>query len=133
MPAGRLVDRFGAQRMMVFGLVTMALGAGVLAIMPVGFGVPGYVVPIAVITASYALFQAANNTSIMTGVSADQRGVIAGLLSLSRNLGLITGASAMGAVFAGNGMRVTFAVAAGLIVLALVIALPARKRQLAAA
>ena len=121
-PAGRLVDRFGAQRMTVFGLAAMALGAGVLSIMPAGFGIPGYVAPIAVITASYALFQAANNTLIMTGVSADQRGVIAGLLSLSRNLGLITGASAMGAVFAGNGMRVTFAVAAGLIVLALAIA-----------
>jgi len=122
-PAGRLVDRFGAQRMTVFGLSTMALGSGVLSIMPAGFGIPGYIAPIAVITASYALFQAANNTLIMTGVSADQRGVIAGLLSLSRNLGLITGASAMGAVFAGNGMRVTFAVAAGLIVLALVIAI----------
>jgi EmrB/QacA subfamily drug resistance transporter len=132
-PAGRLVDRFGAQRMTVFGLTFMALGAGVLSIMPTGFGIPGYVAPIAVITASYALFQAANNTLIMSGVSTDQRGVIAGLLSLSRNLGLITGASVMGAVFAGNGMRVTFALAAGLIVLALVIALPARKRQLSAA
>ncbi|MDR6917030.1 MFS family permease [Pseudomonas sp. 3296] len=132
MPAGRLVDRFGAQRMTVVALATMALGAGVLTIMPAGFGVPGYVVPIAVITASYALFQAANNTSIMTGVSADQRGVIAGLLSLSRNLGLITGASAMGAVFVGNGMRVTFAVAAGLIVLAVVIALRTQKPELTA-
>ncbi|WP_223511255.1 MFS transporter [Pseudomonas sp. GL-B-19] len=131
-PAGRLVDRFGAQRMTVFGLSTMALGAGALSIMPAGFGIPGYIAPIAVITASYALFQAANNTLIMTGVSADQRGVIAGLLSLSRNLGLITGASAMGAVFAGNGMRVTFLVAAGLIVLALAIALRAQKRQPAA-
>ena len=128
-PAGRLVDRFGAQRVNVFGLVSMALGAGVLSIMPAGFGVPGYVVPLAVITASYALFQAANTTLIMTGVGADQRGVIAGLLGLSRNLGLITGASAMGAVFAGNGLRITFAMAAGLIVLALVIALRAQKPE----
>ena len=30
----------------------------------------------------------------------DQRGVVSGMLNLSRNLGLITGASAMGAVFA---------------------------------
>ena len=61
-------------------------------------------------------------------------GVIAGLLSLSRNLGLITGASVMGAVFAAAtghdvmtapapalaaGMRTTFAVAAVLIVIAM--------------
>ncbi|MFJ7283644.1 MFS transporter [Pseudomonas sp. NPDC099000] len=144
-PAGRLVDRFGAQRMSVCGLVAMALGACVLSVIPTRVGILGYLAPIAVITASYALFQAANNTLIMTGVSQDQRGVVAGLLSLSRNLGLITGASVMGAVFAlaasatdvtsaapqaiAHGMAVTFAVAAGLIGLALAIALPALKSE----
>jgi hypothetical protein len=29
----------------------------------------------------------------MSGIDPDQRGVIAGMLSLSRNIGLITGAS----------------------------------------
>jgi Na+/melibiose symporter-like transporter len=123
----------------------MALGACVLSMMPTRFGVLGYLAPIAVITASYALFQAANNTLIMAGVGQDQRGVMAGLLSLSRNLGLITGASVMGAVFTlaasttdvtraapdavAHGMAFTFAVAAGLIGLALAIALPALKRE----
>ena len=36
----------------------------------------------------------------MADVRPDQRGVISAMLSLSRNLGLITGASVMGAVFA---------------------------------
>lgn len=142
MPAGRLVDRFGTRRMTLVGLVAMALGTGALSMMPAGLGILGYLAPIAVITASYALFQAANNTAIMTDIRPDQRGVIAGMLSLSRNLGLITGASVMGAVFAfasatanittaspaaiANGMRITFAVAALLIVLALGIALALR-------
>jgi Na+/melibiose symporter-like transporter len=98
------------------------------------------------ITAGYALFQAANNTAVMTNIPPDQRGVIAGLLNLSRNLGLITGASVMGAVFAfasattdistehpeaiASGMRITFAVAAALIVVALVIAAGAQRRTL---
>ena len=141
-PAGRLVDRFGSRRMTVVGLAAMALGTGALSMMPAGFGILGYLAPIAVITASYALFQAANNTAIMTDIRPDQRGVIAGMLSLSRNLGLITGVSVMGAVFAfasatpdittaspaaiANGMRITFAVAALLIVLALGIALALR-------
>lgn len=141
-PAGRLVDRFGTRRMTLVGLAAMALGTGVLSMMPAGFGILGYLAPIAVITASYALFQAANNTAIMTDIRPDQRGVISGLLSLSRNLGLITGASVMGAVFAfasatvdittapaeavANGMRVTFAVAALLIVTALAVALTLR-------
>ncbi|WLI14854.1 MULTISPECIES: MFS transporter [Pseudomonas] len=142
MPAGRLVDRFGTRRMTLVGLVAMALGTGALSMMPAGLGILGYLAPIAVITASYALFQAANNTAIMTDIRPDQRGVIAGMLSLSRNLGLITGASVMGAVFAfasatanittaspaaiANGMRITFAVAMVLIVLALVVALARR-------
>ena len=99
-PAGRIVDRFGAHRMTVAGLVGMAVGATRLAMLPTSFGIAGYIAPLVVITAGYALFQAANNTAVMTDIRPDQRGVISGLLNLSRNLGLITGASVMGAVFA---------------------------------
>ena len=67
---------------------------------PAAFGIPGYVAPLVVLTAGYALFQAANNTAVMTDVRPDQRGVVSGMLNLSRNLGLVTGASVMGAVFA---------------------------------
>jgi predicted MFS family arabinose efflux permease len=63
-------------------------------------GISSYHAPIVVVTAGYALFQAANNTAVMTNIRPDQRGVISGMLNLSRNLGLITGASVMGAVFA---------------------------------
>ena len=91
------------------------------------------------------LFQAANNTAVMADVRPDQRGVISGMLNLSRNLGLITGASVMGAVFAlasattdittahpeavATGMRITFAVAAMLIVVALAIAAGSYRRH----
>jgi len=141
-PAGRIVDRFGAERMTIVGLVGIAVGSFVLSVMPATFGIAGYITPIIVITGGYALFQAANNTAIMTGIGADQRGVISGMLSLSRNLGLITGASVMGAVFAlasaaadittarpesvATGMRVTFGAAAILIVVALAIAVGSR-------
>ena len=90
----------------------------------------------------YALFRTANNTAVMADVLPDQRGVISGMLNLSRNLGLITGASAMGAIFATGagavdiamaapeataiGMKITFAVAATLIVVALAIAVGSR-------
>lgn len=47
----------------------------------------------------YALFQAANKTAIMPDAPSDRKGVASGLLGPARNLGLITGASAMGAVF----------------------------------
>ena len=138
MPAGRIVDRFGAHRMTIAGLIGMAAGCSILPMLPTRFGVPGYIAPLVVITAGYALFQAANNTAVMTNIRPDQRGVISGMLNLSRNLGLITGASVMGTVFAlgsattnmmaarpeavAAGMRIAFAVAAALIVAALAIA-----------
>ncbi|VVM54825.1 MFS transporter [Pseudomonas fluorescens] len=137
MPAGRLVDRLGAQRSGALGLVAMFTGACILPVVPMNLGVLGYLVPLVVLTAGYALFQTANNTAVMLQIEAQQRGVVSGLLGLSRNLGLITGASVMGAVFAfgtasedilqaqpeaiAQGMRLTFAVAAGLILLALVL------------
>lgn len=138
-PAGRLVDRFGSPAMTAVGLAGMATGLLALSTVPAGLGVIGYVTCIVVVTSHYALFQAANNTAIMTGVGPDRRGVVSGMLALARNLGLITGASAMGAVFAfasgsadvaaalpeavALGMRTTFTVATLLIVLALVVAL----------
>ena len=85
-------------------------------------------------TSGYAMFQAANNTAIMAGADSGQRGLVSGMLNVSRNLGLLTGASALGAVFAfgvggdaaaappdaiAAGMRTAFAAAAALLVLAL--------------
>ncbi|KQV11487.1 MFS transporter [Pseudomonas sp. Root329] len=141
-PAGRIADRFGAQRMTLAGLIAMATGCLTLSVLPETFGIGGYLLPMVVMTLGYALFQTANNTAVMADVQPDQRGVISGLLNLSRNLGLITGASALGAVFAlasasvdiatarpeavASGLRITFAVALVLIAVALAIALGSR-------
>ncbi|MHC8362460.1 MFS transporter [Pseudomonas sp. LS2P72] len=141
-PAGRIADRFGAQRMTLAGLIAMATGCLMLSVLPETFGIGGYLLPMVVITLGYALFQTANNTAVMADVQPDQRGVISGLLNLSRNLGLITGASALGAVFAlasasvdiatarpesvASGLRITFVAALVLIAVALAIALGSR-------
>ncbi|RON55961.1 MFS transporter [Pseudomonas frederiksbergensis] len=144
-PSGRMVDQVGAHRSSLIGLVAMAAGCLILPVMPMSVGVFGYIAALVVITAGYALFQAANNTAVMTDIQPEQRGVISGLLGLSRNLGLITGASVMGAVFAfgaassnivqaqpeavAQGMHMTFAVAAGLIVVAIAIGLMVLRRR----
>lgn len=98
-PAGRLVDKLGAQKMTVVGLVILATGAGVMSMMSIRQGVLGYVAPLCVITLGYALFQVANNTALLKDAPPERRGLISGMINLSRNLGLITGASAMGALF----------------------------------
>ena len=91
---GRYADKVGYDRI-------SWLGSAVLLLAAVSQGVSGSVaVGLVGIGLGRALFQAANNTAVMTNIRPDQRGVISGILSLSRNLGLITGASAMGTVFA---------------------------------
>lgn len=137
-PVGRLVDRFGAKNMTLGGLATMGVGSGMLTLLPTSSGVPGYVLPIMVVTAGYAVFQTANNTAVMTKIEGDERGLVSGLLNLSRNLGLITGSAAMSAFFAmasgggelassspeavAQGMRSAFGLATGLVVASFAIA-----------
>jgi MFS family permease len=141
-PAGRLVDRRGAHRVGAAGLTLMFAGSVALPFVSAAWGVAGYAGALALITAGYAAFQAANNTAVMTQASAEQRGLVSGLLNLSRNLGLVTGASAMGAVFLAGastqqladaspqaltaGLRLSFLVAAGLVATAGLITLIAR-------
>ncbi|MGD9743046.1 MAG: MFS transporter [Dongiaceae bacterium] len=140
--AGRIVDRWGAPSIVVVGLVQIAVGSLALSVIPAIFGIAGYIAAILLLTPGYQLFQAANNTAVMMDVGPDRRGVISGMLNLSRNLGLITGASVMGTVFAlasatadvatahpdavAAGMRTTFAVATALIVVALALAVGGR-------
>ncbi|HEX8265615.1 MAG TPA: MFS transporter [Pyrinomonadaceae bacterium] len=134
-PVGRAVDRFGAESLVILGLTCIMTGSLMLSVIPSEFGIVGYIIPTVVITAGYAMFQTANNTVVMKDVPATQRGTISGMLNLSRNLGLITGTSVMGAIFAfasgtndmtsaqpgavAAGMHVSFGVSAILIVVAL--------------
>ncbi|WP_166792704.1 MFS transporter [Cryobacterium algoricola] len=142
-PGGRLVDRLGAQRVLVIGLIGTVIGSISMSLVPISFGIAGYVLSLVVITAGYALFQTANNTTVMTGILAEQRGVTSGMLNLSRNLGLLTGASVMGAIFAfasgaadittadsgavATGTRWAFAMAAALVMVALGLAIGSKR------
>jgi MFS family permease len=142
-PSGRLADRIGPGRAGQVGLAGMAGGCVLIALAPAALGVSGYVAPMMVVAAGYALFQTANNSAVMGGVAPERRGVVSGLLNLSRNLGLVSGASLMGAVFAagagaadpaeaapaaiGAGLQATFGVAAALVAAAMTIMATARR------
>lgn len=134
-PSGRLVDSWGAPRVLTLGLGTLAAGALALSVLPATFGVVGYIAAIVILTPGYQMFQSANNVMAMADVSADQRGAVSGLLGLSRNIGLISGGSVMGAVFSAgvgstaiehatygamvDGLQITFLLGGLLILIAL--------------
>ncbi|OWU67254.1 MFS transporter [Marinibacterium profundimaris] len=138
-PSGWLTDRFGARRVMLAGLVQTMFGLLCLAFLPRQFGVDGYIAALIVLTPAFQMFLAANNTAVMSGASKEQRGRLSGLLGLSRNLGLMTGASAMSTLFVavmGTGdaaeapvadvsraFSMTFSAAAALALIALCLAL----------
>lgn len=138
-PAGRFTDRIGANRAVAIGLLQAVFGLLCLALLPRYSGVGGYVVALVVLTPAFQLFLAANNTLVLRDSDKEQRGRLSGLLGLSRNLGLMTGASAMPTLFVGflgkgnigdasvedvaYAFSLTFVVAASLAVVALGLAI----------
>lgn len=90
------------------------------------------------LTTGYALFQAANNTALLKGADPARRGRVSAMLNLSRNLGFIVGAGLMATVYAtagrdfpavdtaSRGLSVTFGLAAGMVLLTLIVARPWR-------
>ena len=138
-PAGRVTDRFGTRRTLLGGLLLATTGLCCFAVLPPLINVPGYVMALVLITPGFQLFLTANNTAVMVDASNEHRGLLSGLLGLSRNLGFMTGASVLPLVFAsllgshglignstqaiGKAFSITFLLAAGLCVLAIALAL----------
>lgn len=137
-PAGTVADRIGAKLAMVIGLALFTVGAFVMSWLSLGGGVVTYIVAILFISVGLAFFQTPNNTAVMADARPEQRGLVSGLLALARNLGLITGASLMGALFAhavggdaatatpdmvAEGMRFAFRIASAMAAAAFLISL----------
>lgn len=147
LPAGWLVDRIGSTLVVRLGLGIMLIATLGLVASPISWGPLGYLLPILLLTTGYALFQTANNSAVVGAASEQHRGAVAGLLTLSRNLGQLTGAAGLGGLFAalvggGNlggagatalrsGMQLGFALAGLLIGLGLWVAGAQTRRALA--
>lgn len=105
-PAGRLVDRGEPRRLIVAGLLVMAVAAAALAILPPLVGLPGYLTGTMLLAPGYQLFMAANNVQVMSAAPAERRGAVSGVLGLARSLGLVTGSSfALGTFAAAVGVN----------------------------
>lgn len=141
---GRSLSEQNIQTAITVGLVSLLGGAISLSLIGIDFGVAGYVLCLAMTAIGHGTFTAANNTAVMGRATQAQRGQISGVLNLSRNLGLLTGATLMSAVFdlstrasalgdlpaarAENGLNTVYGVAILLVLIALFLRRIQRRR-----
>ncbi|MCC7479293.1 MFS transporter [bacterium] len=131
--AGAMTERFGPRCTAALGLAGLALAALLFALLPLALGLGGWLLPLTVLTFSYALFQTGNNTAVMAKAGTQLRAAAAAMLNLSRNLGLAAGtavftllyslasetAAGDAAAASSHGLHMVFAPAALLLLLAL--------------
>lgn len=133
-PAGWLVERFGARPIFFSGLTLLTIAAGAFVALPPLFGLVGFFIASVMLTPGNQMFMAANNTHVMAQSGSAHQGAVSGLLNLSRSLGSITGVALAAPIFdaaiervatptgAVIGLQAAFAMAMGMGIVALLIA-----------
>ena len=130
---GWISDRIGAWLPALTGLALESLGLLMIARLEAASPVPTVVLGLLTLGAGLGVFQAPNQSGVMGGVSQSALSVAAGMLSMMRTLGVVTGVAVLGAVYAARlpdtppgepapfsmaAFRGAFAFAAGVAVLA---------------
>jgi MFS family permease len=134
--SGHVVDRFGSTPTLKFGLFQLLIGTISFIIAPPLFGAIGFTMSAVLLSIGYQLFLASNSSGTMKLASQKQKGTTSGALTLSRNLGLISGTIVMGYTFdlfaresIAAGLQTTFVFASLLIVFLLLHHLTTEQRR----
>lgn len=98
--SGWLSDRVGARTPATAGLALLAAGVWFIAGAGADLLLTDLVIRLALVGLGSGLFTAPNNSAIMGSAPRDRQGVAAGVLAASRNVGMVTGVAAAGALFA---------------------------------
>jgi DHA2 family multidrug resistance protein-like MFS transporter len=101
--AGRLADRYAAGILGGLGLLLLASGLMLLALLPEPGSAAGFAWRMALCGAGFALFQAPNNRTIMATAPRARSGAAGGLLSAARLCGQTLGAVAVAILFRAYG------------------------------
>jgi MFS family permease len=134
--SGIAVDRFGARTIVATGFVQLLIGSVSFALLPQEFGAAGFAVSAVLLSLGYQLFLSANSNRIMKCVATESRGLASG--GLSKNIGLLVGTSAFGAVFdlfanspagVASGLKAVFAAATLLILASFIIFIVSEQRS----
>ena len=113
---GALADRRGRRALMLFGLVTLIVGAVLVGVAP-GFGVA--MIAFAVLGFSKASYDPAAQAYLGDAVSYERRGRVLGIIELAWSLSWFIGVPVAGFLIAKSGWRSVFWFIAGLGIVAL--------------
>lgn len=111
--AGWLSDRFGPRLPCLAGAGVLAAGLASLAGAGSGDSLGSVALRLALLGAGMGLFQPPNNSAVMGSLPRERLGTGSGMLATSRNLGMVTGVSLAGALFAVAGGGAGDALAGG--------------------
>ncbi|WP_063510422.1 MFS transporter [Paenibacillus gorillae] len=91
--AGRWSDCIGSRRLLLIGLLSMGSGIAVLAVTLADFPMISAIAGLALCGLGMALIASPNMNFIMSHTAKEHIGSVGGLIALTRNLGLVIGAS----------------------------------------
>jgi MFS family permease len=98
--AGWLSDRLGPRGPQVLGGAMLAAGLASLSLADASSSMPSIVARLALEGAGMGFFQPPNNSAVMGALPTSKLGAGGGLLATARNVGMVVGVSAGGALFA---------------------------------
>jgi MFS transporter, DHA2 family, multidrug resistance protein len=111
---GRLADRFSAGILGGIGLIILALGMALLAMLPANPAVPDIVWRMMVCGFGFGFFQTPNMKAIMTSAPPHRSGSASSIVATARLIGQTTGAAAAALCFSLAGREgATLALALG--------------------
>ncbi|WP_437811881.1 MFS transporter [Sorangium sp. So ce1078] len=101
--SGWLSDRIGTRGPALAGMTALAVGLACVAMLGARPERASLLAALALVGVGSGLFTAPNNSRIMGAAPRDQQGTAAGLLAEARNVGMLCGVAASGAMFAALG------------------------------
>ncbi|WP_437679166.1 MFS transporter [Sorangium sp. So ce131] len=101
--SGWLSDRVGTRGPAVAGIAVLAVGLASVALLGPTPSRASVLAALSLVGLGSGLFTSPNNSRIMGAAPRDQQGTAAGLLAEARNVGMLCGVAASGAVFAALG------------------------------